>query len=226
MSPLPGWRLVWSLCGRFCCRSSPEVLRQWRTGARACGQGPCGAVSPATSRASETPRFCDPHGPHRLSNDRGSARPAQMYLRNGHRVVLCDVDNRPAKPLPRNFVPPLMTAAHKTRAWVATPSVRACAERPAGSDANWQEEQGPFCQLWQHRFVADINSGPYQRCRYGNQSRRQGEAAQRRTGDDRDPRGRGPSPWPWPRPAVECQWFVQDVLQAAVFDPASLDRVE
>ena len=35
-----------------------------------------------------------------------------------------------------------------------------------------------------------------------------------------------PSPWPWPRPAVECQWFVQDVLQAAVFDPASLDRVE
>ena len=80
MSPLPGWRLVWSLCGRFCCRSSPEVLRQWRTGARACGQGPCGAVSPATSRASETPRFCDPHGPHRLSNDRGSARRPQMYL--------------------------------------------------------------------------------------------------------------------------------------------------
>jgi hypothetical protein len=49
MSPLPGWRLVWLLYGRFCCRSSPEVLRQWRTGARACGQGPCDAVSPAAS---------------------------------------------------------------------------------------------------------------------------------------------------------------------------------
>ena len=45
MSPLPGWRLVWSLYGRFWCRSSLEGL--WRTGARACGQGPCGAVSPA-----------------------------------------------------------------------------------------------------------------------------------------------------------------------------------
>ena len=58
MSPLPGWRLVWSLYGRFWCRSSLEVLRQWRTGARACGQGPCGAVSPATSRAAHRrPRF-------------------------------------------------------------------------------------------------------------------------------------------------------------------------
>ena len=26
MSPLPGWRLVWSLYGRFWCRSSLEVL--------------------------------------------------------------------------------------------------------------------------------------------------------------------------------------------------------
>jgi len=26
MSPLPGWRLVWSLHGRFWCRSSLEVL--------------------------------------------------------------------------------------------------------------------------------------------------------------------------------------------------------
>jgi len=35
-----------------------------------------------------------------------------------------------------------------------------------------------------------------------------------------------PPPWPWPRPGgVECQWFVQDVLQTAVFDSASLDRV-
>ena len=33
MSPLPGWRLVWSLYGRFWCRSSLEILRQWRTGA-------------------------------------------------------------------------------------------------------------------------------------------------------------------------------------------------
>jgi hypothetical protein len=39
MSPLPGRRLVWSLYGRFWCRSSLEVLRQWRTGARACDQG-------------------------------------------------------------------------------------------------------------------------------------------------------------------------------------------
>ena len=28
MSPLPGWRLVWSLYGRFWCRSSLEVLRR------------------------------------------------------------------------------------------------------------------------------------------------------------------------------------------------------
>jgi uncharacterized protein YodC (DUF2158 family) len=35
-----------------------------------------------------------------------------------------------------------------------------------------------------------------------------------------------PAPWPWPRSGgVECEWFVQDVLQTAVFDPASLDRV-
>ena len=33
MSPLPGWRLVWSLYGRSWCRSSREILRQWRTGA-------------------------------------------------------------------------------------------------------------------------------------------------------------------------------------------------
>jgi hypothetical protein len=36
--------------GRFWRRSSLEVLRQWRTGAWASGQGPCGAASPATSR--------------------------------------------------------------------------------------------------------------------------------------------------------------------------------
>jgi uncharacterized protein YodC (DUF2158 family) len=34
-----------------------------------------------------------------------------------------------------------------------------------------------------------------------------------------------PPPWPWPRPGVECQWLVHDVLQMAVFDPASLERV-
>ena len=32
MSPLPGWRLVGLLYGRFWCRSSLEVLRQWRAG--------------------------------------------------------------------------------------------------------------------------------------------------------------------------------------------------
>jgi hypothetical protein len=30
MSLLPGWRLVWSLYGRFWCRSSFEALRVWR----------------------------------------------------------------------------------------------------------------------------------------------------------------------------------------------------
>ena len=36
-----------------------------------------------------------------------------------------------------------------------------------------------------------------------------------------------PPPWPWPSPGgVECQWFIQDDLQTAVFDPATLDRVE
>ena len=38
-----------------------------------------------------------------------------------------------------------------------------------------------------------------------------------------------PPPWPWPRNghgSVECRWLVQDVLKTAVFDPASLDRVE
>ena len=68
MSPLPGWRLVWSLYGRFWCRSSLEVLRQWRTGARACGQGPCGAVSPATSPLIEDIAFYDPQRPHRLDS--------------------------------------------------------------------------------------------------------------------------------------------------------------
>jgi uncharacterized protein YodC (DUF2158 family) len=36
-----------------------------------------------------------------------------------------------------------------------------------------------------------------------------------------------PPPWPWPSSGgVECQWFIQDDLQTAVFDPATLDRVE
>jgi uncharacterized protein YodC (DUF2158 family) len=36
-----------------------------------------------------------------------------------------------------------------------------------------------------------------------------------------------PPPWPWPSPGrVECQWFIQDDLQTAVLDPATLDRVE
>jgi uncharacterized protein YodC (DUF2158 family) len=34
-----------------------------------------------------------------------------------------------------------------------------------------------------------------------------------------------PRPWPWQNAAVECQWFIQDVLMVAVFDPATLDRV-
>ena len=70
-----------------------------------------GGGGPRGGRAS----LClDPHGPLRLSNDRGSARRPQMYLRNGHRVVLCAVDNRPAKPLPRNFVPPLTPGRQAT----------------------------------------------------------------------------------------------------------------
>ena len=34
MSPLPGWRLVWSLYGRFWCRSSLEVPLRRFPGAR------------------------------------------------------------------------------------------------------------------------------------------------------------------------------------------------
>ena len=41
---------VWAVLVPLVARGSEA----WRTGARACGQGPCGAVSPATSRASET----------------------------------------------------------------------------------------------------------------------------------------------------------------------------
>ena len=36
-----------------------------------------------------------------------------------------------------------------------------------------------------------------------------------------------PPPWPWPSSGgVECQWFIQDDLQTAVFNSATLDRVE
>jgi uncharacterized protein YodC (DUF2158 family) len=34
-----------------------------------------------------------------------------------------------------------------------------------------------------------------------------------------------PPPWPWQKAAVECQWFIQDALKVAVFDPATLNRV-
>jgi hypothetical protein len=46
-SRLPGWPSVWSRYGRFWCRSSREVPRRQvaSLGARACGQGPCGAAS-------------------------------------------------------------------------------------------------------------------------------------------------------------------------------------
>ena len=70
-APLPGWRLVWSLYGRFWCRSSLEVLRQWRTGARACGQGPCGAASPATNQPAHFIRdtaISDPQAPRPAVN--------------------------------------------------------------------------------------------------------------------------------------------------------------
>ena len=56
----------------------------------------------------------NPHGPLRLSNDRGSARRAQMYLRNGHQLSSATWIIGPAKPLPRNFVPPLTPAPQAT----------------------------------------------------------------------------------------------------------------
>ena len=75
-----------------------------------------GGGGPRGGRAS----LClDPHGPLRLSNDRGSARRPQMYLRNGHRVVLCDVDNRPAKPLPQLCSAPDTRPVSNDRAGVA-----------------------------------------------------------------------------------------------------------
>jgi hypothetical protein len=46
----------------------------------------------------ETPRSTIHTGPHRRSNDRGRLRLPLGYSRNGHRVVLSGVDNRPAKP--------------------------------------------------------------------------------------------------------------------------------
>ena len=57
----------------------------------------------------------NPHGPLRLSNDRGSARRAQMYLRNGHPVVLCDVDNRASETASAQLCSALDTRAVKQR---------------------------------------------------------------------------------------------------------------
>ena len=61
MSPLPGWRLVWSLYGRFWCRSSLEVLS---SGARARGHVVKGHVArpaqPPTGRRDRTSQAISP----------------------------------------------------------------------------------------------------------------------------------------------------------------------
>jgi hypothetical protein len=55
MSPLPGWRLVWSLYGRFWCRSSLEVL----SGARARGHVVKGHVARSAQPPIDTARWID-----------------------------------------------------------------------------------------------------------------------------------------------------------------------
>ena len=67
--------MVWSLYGRFWCRSSLEALRHWRMGARACGQGPCDAASPPSHNAIH-------NGPHRaVQRPRAGAAADQIGAR-------------------------------------------------------------------------------------------------------------------------------------------------
>jgi hypothetical protein len=85
MSPLPGWRLVWSLYGRLWCRSSLEGL--------SVAPGRAGMWSRAMWRGQ--PSHQPDHQRHRVLRSttsrtgikRPQARQPLMYSRNGYRVV-------------------------------------------------------------------------------------------------------------------------------------------